>query len=210
VGWLRRGLGLAAGCRCGCVLWLGPAAVAGPGSTANDTIDPQLSRLQQYGRNQASWRRQTPCSTAALVDPLRFMNGPKERAYCPQLSPLRLPCWRLLTLARLVVVAAAIGVALVLLVLTSARDWPCSPGRADCPAAQVVGCHRRAAPAGITSGLPRQLLAGQTKGPPGGGQLRLALGIPPHHTTPKRDWSAHPLRRSETTVAVVTTNLKSA
>ncbi len=68
MGWLRQGLGLAAGCRCGCVLWLGPAAVAGPGSTANDTIAPQSSQLRQYGRNQAGWQRQTPCSTALLAN----------------------------------------------------------------------------------------------------------------------------------------------
>lgn len=116
---------------------------------------------------------------------IKIYEWPIRRVHCPQLSPIRLPCWRLLTLARLVVVAAAIGVALVLLVLTSARDWPCSPGRADCHAAQVVGCHRRAAPAGITSGLPRQLLAGQAKGPPGGGAAAPCVGDPTTSHNPK-------------------------
>jgi hypothetical protein len=43
------------------------------------------------------------------------------------MSPLRLPCWWLLTLARLMVVAAAIGAALVLLAL--------APAGRPCPAA---------------------------------------------------------------------------
>jgi hypothetical protein len=51
----------------------------------------------------------------------------------------------------------------------------------------VVGCHRRAAPAGITAGRHRQRLAGWAGGTPyGGKQLRLAWGTPPDHATPKR------------------------
>jgi hypothetical protein len=126
------------------------------------------------------------------------VNGPIGRAYGPQLSPLRRPCWRLLTLARLVVVAAAIGAALVPLVLTSARGWPCSPGRAGGwrlpgaggPAAQVVGRHRRAAPAGITRGRHRRQLAGWTGGTPlwgGGGAAALRVGDPTRSRDPISD-----------------------
>ncbi len=100
------------------------------------------------------------------------------------MSPLRRPCWRLLTLARLVVVAAAIGAALVLLVLTSARGWPRSPGRAGGPAAQVVSAiaaqRRQASPPAVTVSAWQ----GGPEAPPyGGKQLRLAWGTPPDHAT---------------------------
>jgi hypothetical protein len=129
------------------------------------------------------------------------MNGPMGRAYGPQLSPLRLPCWLLLALARLVVVAAAIGAALVLLALLAPSPvrgaglpcWPRPPGRpggwrllgAGGPASQVVRRHRRAALAGITRGRHRQQLAGWAEGTPlWGAAARLAWGTSPHHTTP--------------------------